>query len=57
MALLASLVIGSIEPGKSADMVFLDRNPLTIPVSEVKKVKLLKTMFEDRVVYQAGQSK
>jgi imidazolonepropionase-like amidohydrolase len=24
------IVVGSIEPGKSADMVFLDRNPFAI---------------------------
>ena len=57
IAMKLDSVAGSIEPGKSADMVFLDRNPFAIPVSEIKKVTVQKTLFEGRVVYQAGQGK
>ena len=53
VAMKLDAVAGSIEPGKSADMVFLNRNPFAIPVSEIKKVIVQKTLFEGRVVYQS----
>ncbi len=42
---------GSIEPGKLADLVVLDRDILTIPVDEIKSARVLLTMVGGKVVY------
>lgn len=46
--------VGSIEIGKSADLIVLDRNVLEIPADEIADVKVLTTYFEGRVVYERG---
>jgi predicted amidohydrolase YtcJ len=43
--------IGSIAPGKRADLVLVDRDVLTVPVAEVKDAKVLWTMFGGRIIY------
>ncbi len=45
--------IGSIAPGKRADLVLVDRDVLTVPVADVKDAKVLWTMFGGRIVYGA----
>jgi len=42
---------GSIEVGKSADMVVLDRNLLEIPVTEIHQTQVETTIFRGGVVY------
>lgn len=42
---------GSIEPGKLADLVVVERDPLAIPVDELKDVKPLATMLGGRWVF------
>lgn len=42
---------GSIETGKSADLVVLDRNPFEIPASELSDTKVLVTLFEGKPVH------
>lgn len=44
---------GSIEQGKFADMIVLDRNIFEIPVAEIAKTRVLKTIFEGKEVYSA----
>lgn len=46
--------LGSIQPGKLADMVVLDRDYLTIPADEIKDIEPLMTIVGGRVVYDAG---
>ncbi len=43
---------GSIEVGKKADLVVLERNLFEIPESEIADTQLLMTVFEGRVVYR-----
>jgi predicted amidohydrolase YtcJ len=42
---------GSIEIGKQADFVVLDRDPLTIPVEELKNIRILQTINDDQLIY------
>ena len=44
---------GSIETGKIADMIVLDRNLFDTPSAEIANTRVLETVFEGRVVYQA----
>ena len=43
---------GSIEVGKSADMIVLDRKLFEIPVEEVAHTQVLMTMLEGKIVYE-----
>ena len=45
---------GSIEVGKSADLVVLDRNLFEIPKHEIHNAKVLLTMLEGREVYTSS---
>jgi len=45
--------LGSLEVGKQADLVVLDRDYMTIPVAEIKKIKPTLTMVGGRVVFEA----
>jgi len=43
---------GSIEAGKWADMIVLNHNLLEIPVTDIHKTEVQKTVFKGKVVYQ-----
>ena len=45
--------LGTIEAGKLADMVVLDRDYLTIPVDEIRNIKALMTVVGAKKVYSA----
>jgi len=44
---------GSIEPGKLADMIVIDRDILTCPEDEIKDTKILRTLLGGKTVYAA----
>jgi len=45
--------IGSIAPGKRADLILLDRDVLTVSPEEMRDTKVLWTMVGGKTVYQA----
>jgi len=45
-------ITGSIEVGKKADLVVLDKNLFAIPATEIKKTNILWTLFEGKEVYR-----
>jgi hypothetical protein len=46
---------GSIEPGKLADLVVLDGDPLTCPEDEIKDLPVASTVLDGRVTHSDGQ--
>lgn len=45
--------LGTLEPGKLADITVLDRNLFDIDVSEILNVKSVMTMMDGRIVYDS----
>jgi predicted amidohydrolase YtcJ len=48
--------LGSIQPGKLADLVVLDRDYLTVPADQIRNIKPVMTMVGGRIVYDASVS-
>jgi len=46
--------LGSIQPGKLADLVVLDRDYLTVPPDQIKNIKPVMTMVGGRIVYDSN---
>jgi predicted amidohydrolase YtcJ len=46
--------LGSIQPGKLADLVVLDRDYLTIPPDQIKDIRPVMTMIGGRIAYDGG---
>ena len=55
-ALLREDDIGSIEVGKYADFIVLDRNLLEIPIDDIDSTDVLQTIFAGKTVYESGSS-
>lgn len=49
--------IGSLEPGKRADIAIWDRNIYTIPTAQIKDMKCLMTLLDGEVVYEAATAR
>jgi predicted amidohydrolase YtcJ len=47
--------IGSIETGKRADFIVLERNIFEIPIDEVAETQVRQTYFEGKLVYENDQ--
>jgi predicted amidohydrolase YtcJ len=45
-------ITGSIEPGKSADVIVLDQNVFEVPADRIADTRVLTTYFEGRIVHQ-----
>ena len=54
-AMMAEKKIGSLVPGKSADIIMLDRDILTVTPEAMRETRVLWTMFQGKKVYEAGQ--
>ena len=46
--------LGSIQAGKLADLVVLDRDYLTVPADQIEDIRPVMTMVGGRVVYDAN---
>jgi predicted amidohydrolase YtcJ len=47
---------GSIEVGKLADLVVIDRDYLTCPEPQIKDIEPVMTVLDGRVVYQGAKN-
>jgi len=45
-------ITGSIEDGKSADFIVIDKNIFDVPENQIKDIKILQTFFEGNEVYR-----
>lgn len=45
-------VTGSIEVGKDADMIVLNRNLFKIPIEKIHETKVLRTVLKGKTVYE-----
>ena len=43
---------GSIEVGKAADLIILEKNLYNIAVDEISEVKVLQTLLEGKTVFR-----
>ncbi len=50
-------VAGSLEVGKHADMIVIDRNVLTCKVDDIKDTRVLRTYLKGKLVHKAKQAK
>jgi predicted amidohydrolase YtcJ len=48
--------LGSIQRGKLADLVVLDRDYLTVPADQIRNIKPVMTMVGGRIVYDATRA-
>lgn len=49
--------LGTLEEGKLADIVVLDRNFFEVPVEEIMDTKVLLTMVDGKIVFNSNELK
>ena len=49
--------VGTIEPGKLADLVVLNKDYFTVPEVEIKQIRSVMTVVNGRIVHDAGVAK
>ena len=47
--------LGTIEPGKLADLVVLDKDYMNVPEDDISKIQVLQTLIGGKVVYDASR--
>jgi predicted amidohydrolase YtcJ len=47
---------GSLEPGKAADLVVLDRDPHTVPEADLKNIRVHRTYVNGILAYSGGEA-
>jgi hypothetical protein len=53
--MMAEDTIGTLEPGKYADFVVLDNDFFTIPIEEVRELKVVMTGLSGEIIWDANQ--
>ena len=53
--MLAEDTLGTLEPGKYADFTVLDRDFFTVPIEEIRKLKVVMTGLAGKIVYDQNQ--
>jgi predicted amidohydrolase YtcJ len=48
-------LLGSLEVGKLADFIVLERNFFTIPEEDIANIRVLQTVVGGKLVYQAAE--
>jgi hypothetical protein len=48
--------VGSLEPGKRADFIVLERDPLAVPDAEIPTVRVLQTWLDGAKVFDADKA-
>ena len=46
--------IGTLAPGNHADLIVVDRDPLTCAVENLPATRVLRTVLGGRTIYDAG---
>ena len=49
-------MVGSIEPGKQADFIVIDRDIFSIPIHEVHTTNVLQTVVRGKTVYDRSNA-
>jgi predicted amidohydrolase YtcJ len=45
-------ILGSIEVGKRADLIVVDRNLFEVPAEEINQARVELTLFDGEIVYE-----
>jgi hypothetical protein len=48
---------GTLTVGKLADLVVLDRNPLTVDPMQIRDIRVLETIKEGKTIYRRSQER
>jgi predicted amidohydrolase YtcJ len=46
--------IGTIEPGKLADLVVLNQDYFAVPEAQIKQIRSVMTVVDGRIVHNSG---